>query len=121
MPNTVSDLRSIDAIAGSIASASHVPYALRAANDGIPAPEIGGAGAEAGHGDLDALARALNDYVRQTRSDLRFEMDDVSGRVIIRLVDADTGETLRQIPGESALRVARHLMQHGWGLANVRA
>jgi flagellar protein FlaG len=121
MATTVSDLRSIDAIAGSIASASHVPYALRAANDEIPAPESSLGNGKPASDDLDALARALNDYVQQTRSDLRFEMDDQSGHVVIQLVDADSGEVLRQIPGEAALRVARHLMQHGWGLTDVRA
>lgn len=36
-------------------------------------------------------------------------MDDTTGRTVITVRDSATGETIRQIPNEEALRLAREL------------
>ena len=69
-----------------------------------PAPVPGFSGAE-----LDLAVRHLSDYVQTLRRDLQFSVDQDSGRSIVRVVDSETGELIRQIPAEEVLAVARAL------------
>ena len=56
----------------------------------------------------EAVAR-LNDYIQSVQRDLEFNMDEESGRVVVKVVDRKTNETIRQIPDEMALKLARNL------------
>jgi flagellar protein FlaG len=40
---------------------------------------------------------------------LAFSIDDSSGRTIVRITDAKTGEMIRQIPSEEMLEIARSI------------
>ena len=51
----------------------------------------------------------LNDYVQTLRRDLQFSVDEDSGRTIIKVIDSETKELIRQIPPEEVLALARHL------------
>jgi flagellar protein FlaG len=75
-------------------------------------PAAGAAGADASRGMADDVRRAIEEAGRrlaQKASELTFEFDDASGRVVVKLVDARTREVLRQIPSEEALAIARAL------------
>jgi flagellar protein FlaG len=75
-------------------------------------PAVGAAGAGASRGMTDDVRRAIEEAGRrlaQKASELTFEFDDASGRVVVKLVDARTREVLRQIPSEEALAIARAL------------
>jgi flagellar protein FlaG len=39
--------------------------------------------------------------------DLNIDVDASSGRAIIRVVDPNSNETIRQIPGDEAIRLAK--------------
>lgn len=56
----------------------------------------------------EAVAK-LNDYIQSVQRDLEFNMDEVSGRVVVKVVDRNTNEVVRQIPDEVALQLARDL------------
>ncbi|MDX1472728.1 MAG: flagellar protein FlaG [Reinekea sp.] len=58
----------------------------------------------------DAVTK-LNDYVQSVQRDLRFQLDDDSGKTIITVVDSRTSEVVRQIPDDVALKLARDLQQ----------
>lgn len=60
---------------------------------------------------LDQAVSQLNDYVQSVQRDLQFEVDNESGRTIVRVVDQATQEVVRQIPDELALKLAENL-QH---------
>ncbi|WP_369602162.1 flagellar protein FlaG [Hahella sp. SMD15-11] len=51
----------------------------------------------------------LNEYVQTVQRDLKFELDDASGKTVVTVVDRQTQEVIRQIPDEVALRLARNL------------
>ena len=51
----------------------------------------------------------LNDYVQVIRRELQFSVDKESGRTVVTVVDAETGEKIRQIPREEVLALAKHL------------
>lgn len=50
------------------------------------------------------------------QTDLQFRVDESLGRVIVSVVDAKSGEVIRQMPSEEALRIARHLAEDRTGL-----
>lgn len=56
-------------------------------------------------------ARAIQEYLSKSRSELQFQVDEGSGRTIVRVVDAATGELIRQIPCEEVVRLAEELRQ----------
>lgn len=61
--------------------------------------------------ELQQVVEKLNDHVQQIQRDLKFSVDDSSGRTVIRVVDSQTEEVVRQIPSEEVLRISRNLQQ----------
>jgi flagellar protein FlaG len=59
--------------------------------------------------ELEGAVRDLNDYVQNLQRSLQFNIDEDSGHTIIRVVDANTDEVIRQIPSEEVLALARHI------------
>ena len=47
----------------------------------------------------------LNQVVDLFNYQLRFEIDDRLGKVIVKIIDKETGETIRQIPPEDMLNI----------------
>ena len=69
----------------------------------------------------EAVAK-LNDYIQSVQRDLEFNLDDDSGRVVVTVVDRNTNETIRQIPDEMALKLARNLQsEEPISLLNTKA
>lgn len=67
-------------------------------------------------GDADALAervveatRKVEELFQTVRRNLQFRDDPVSGRMIVSVIDAESGEIIRQIPPEQMLRMAASL------------
>lgn len=58
------------------------------------------------------LRQAAADVEKQYRAagrNLQFQIDDGTGLVVVRVVDADSGDVIRQIPNEEFLRLARNI------------
>ena len=51
----------------------------------------------------------LNDYVQSTQRTLNFQMDEDSGKTVIKVYDTLSAELIRQIPNELALELAQNL------------
>ncbi len=66
---------------------------------------------EAQREELDEAVSQLNDYVQTVQRDLQFEVNNELGQTIVRVVDQETHEVIRQIPDEVALRLAENLQQ----------
>jgi flagellar protein FlaG len=66
---------------------------------------------EAEREELSAAVSQLNDYVQNVQRDLQFEVDNDLGQTIVRVVDQQTQEVIRQIPDEVAMRLAEKLQQ----------
>ena len=58
----------------------------------------------------EAVAK-MNEYTQSTQRDLRFNMDEALGRVVVNVIDRDSQEVIRQIPDETFLRMARKLKE----------
>ncbi|MBN7771308.1 flagellar protein FlaG [Marinobacter daepoensis] len=60
---------------------------------------------------LGEAVSQLNDYVQSVSRDLQFEVDSDLGQTVVKVVDQETQEVIRQIPDEVALRLAEKLQQ----------
>jgi len=58
---------------------------------------------------LEAAVAGIKDFVQTIRRDLSFDLDDSSGKMVVKVTDRSTGEVVRQIPTEEALRLAENL------------
>ncbi|OEO24123.1 flagellar biosynthesis protein FlaG [Pseudomonas sp. J237] len=54
-------------------------------------------------------ASSIQGFVQNIQRDLNFELDDASGRVVVKVIDSNSGDVIRQIPSEDALRLAENI------------
>ncbi|OUU55061.1 MAG: hypothetical protein CBC12_00835 [Candidatus Puniceispirillum sp. TMED52] len=50
-----------------------------------------------------------NDALKNTNNSLRFQMDETLNQPIVRVVNEENGEVIRQLPSEETVRVARNI------------
>ncbi len=82
-------------------SADPVP-ALQSATKSAPSPQP----------SAEQLARAvdaINQTLRQSNHSLEFTVDQDTRMSVVKLVDVETGELIRQIPSEETLAIARSI------------
>jgi flagellar protein FlaG len=58
---------------------------------------------------LSEAVDAINHKLQQSNQQLRFTVDHDSGKVLVRVVDSATDETIRQIPSEVAIAISHSL------------
>jgi|WetSurMetagenome_2_1015567.scaffolds.fasta_scaffold554733_2 flagellar protein FlaG len=61
--------------------------------------------------DVEAVAKDLNTTLRMLDTKVAFAVDRSANKVIIRVVNADTDEVIRQIPPEEMLHVAARMKE----------
>jgi len=54
---------------------------------------------------------SIQQFVQTIQRNLNFSLDDSTGRVVVKVTDGSSGEVIRQIPSEEALRLAESLEQ----------
>jgi len=72
-------------------------------------PAIPGREAAAEPERLRRTAEEVESHVQSLHRSLHFTMDEDSGELVVRVVDKETNEVIRQIPSEEMLAIARHL------------
>lgn len=68
---------------------------------------------EASKETLQTEVANVNKYVHSVQRDLHFSVDEDLDRTVIRVVDRDSGELIRQIPDDIFLELARRLKEDG--------
>jgi flagellar protein FlaG len=63
--------------------------------------------------DVAETVRRLNELMAQSQRNLRFHVDEASGRTVITVRNATTDAVVRQIPAEEVLVMARAVEQTG--------
>lgn len=61
--------------------------------------------------ELQSVVKQLNDHVQMINRDLQFSVDEQSGHSVVRVVNAETKELVRQMPSEEALRISRYIQE----------
>lgn len=58
---------------------------------------------------IESVTRQIDSFLRSMNRSLQFRLDESTGRMVVSITDAETGEVIRQVPGEEALRIAQNL------------
>lgn len=53
----------------------------------------------------------IQEFVQSVRRNINFAVDDGSGRVVVKVTDSGSGDVIRQIPSEEALKLAENLSE----------
>ncbi len=61
--------------------------------------------------EVKAAIGNIQDFVQSIRRNLNFSLDENSGRVVVKVTDSVSGEVIRQIPSEEALKLAENLSE----------
>ena len=59
--------------------------------------------------EIDDAVQQINNHFQDVHRELQFAVDKDSGRTVIKVMDIDTKEMIRQIPSEEVLKFARML------------
>lgn len=91
-----------------------VKPASNAADKPAETPIVESVKAVAGSKDSDSerLKAAVQDiekFVQSIKRNLEFSIDEVSGKVVVKVIASESGEVVRQIPSEEALKLADSL------------
>ena len=116
MANEISSIASIRGLSGAAANSRQV-----ATTDVASLPDNGGQalpvdGKEqppqvANTAEVRQAVNRINEVVQSVQRDLSFNMDEGSGKYVIRVVDTESGELIRQIPTEEVLAIASQLRE----------
>ena len=100
----------------SASSPSHAALPAAAGKDASPAP--------AAQADAESLRKAVaaaQAVMKPIASSLEFSIDQSTGRTIVRVVDTETQQVIRQIPSKEMLEISRALERLQGLLLNGRA
>jgi len=86
------------------------PAAGAADQDGTGSATSEQASRQAGQLPVEKALEEINRNMQAWSTSLRFEVDPDVKRVVVSIVDKETGEVLRTIPNEVVLRVAKMLV-----------
>lgn len=71
--------------------------------------------------DLEKAVGDIRDFVQSSQRQLDFSIDDSTGQVVVKVIATDSGEVIRQLPSETALKLAQSLSEAGSLLFEGRA
>jgi flagellar protein FlaG len=63
--------------------------------------------------DVERAVQHLRQLIGETQRSLRFQVDELSGRTVITVLDETTKEIVRQIPAPEVLAIAEQLKRIG--------
>jgi flagellar protein FlaG len=69
--------------------------------------------------EVKQAAREINLAIKSLNDHLQFSVDNTSKSTVVKLIDGNTGEVLRQIPAEEILRLRAYYKDHQGLLVNT--
>lgn len=61
--------------------------------------------------DLEKAVGEIRDFVQSSQRQLDFSIDDSTGQVVVKVIATQSGEVIRQLPSELALKLAQSLSE----------
>ncbi len=58
---------------------------------------------------IESVTRQIDSFLRSINKSLQFRVDQATGEMFVTIRDEETGEVIRQVPGEDALRIAQRI------------
>ena len=62
-------------------------------------------------GDLERAVESANETGQLLKRKLNFSVDEATEKIVVKVIDEETGEVVRQVPPNEMLRIAAHLKQ----------
>ena len=63
--------------------------------------------------EISGMVQSINEYLQDARRELQFKIDDTSGQTLIKVLNQNSGELIRQIPPEVMVSLAAFLRDQG--------
>lgn len=70
---------------------------------------------------LDKTLEQLNDSMQAWATGMRFDVDEDAQRIVVSIVDSNSGEVLRTVPSEAVIRIAKMIVQLQGSAIDTRA
>ena len=70
---------------------------------------------------LEKVAQQLQEFVGDLNRSLEFSVDEDSGRDVIKVIDTDSGDILKQFPSEEVLTLVSKLSEMIGGFVDTKA
>lgn len=87
-----------------------VPPGREIAANGEELPQVKRRNEADAAAQVEQAVSQVNEFVQSLSRDLQFMVDDASGHTVIKVLDTETKEIIRQIPPEELLRIATYLI-----------
>lgn len=58
---------------------------------------------------LDKAVETINQFLQPVASSIQFSVDEESGRMLVKVIDTDTNDVLRQFPSKEAIAISSEL------------
>jgi len=130
MSTTVNAYNSAASSGGVMQSVSQAPQALNTKSDAevvaqVATTEIKPSSVnETSQPAREAVAKAaadLQEFVKSMGRNLNFSVDETTGYHVVKVVNPDTGELIRQLPSEELLKISRDFQRLNNVLVSQRA
>ncbi len=96
-----------------VAPAEPKPEAVQANLPGVkaaPVPDLKPAfDAKEAQDRLNEAVERMNEHMRKNAYNLAFSVDKEADKVVVKVKNLETGDVVRQIPNETALRIAHNI------------
>ena len=70
---------------------------------------------------IESVTRQIDSFLRSINKSVQFRVDEATGEMVVTIRDDETGEVIRQVPGEEALRIAQRIEDQLSALLDARA
>lgn len=67
---------------------------------------------------IDAAVGQLNEFAQSIQRQLEFSVDEESGKTVIKVIDKESGQTIRSIPSEEVLAMQKRLKETSEAIFN---
>lgn len=61
--------------------------------------------------EIDYAVEVINDTMMLINRSLNFEVDEDNGRTVIKIIDRETGDLIKQLPSEDMLKLISHMQE----------
>lgn len=78
---------------------------------GVDATSASGASPPDQNKVIDEVVNEMNQAILGVRRELKFSIDEGSGRAVVQVWDSETGDMIRQLPSDEVLAVSRHIRE----------
>jgi len=125
MTDPIGGVGSMAALPGGATNAGAMPVVELApsttADSSIAAAAQPEAAPQASQAEMHALAAALNQHVQDLPTSLHFQVDRITGQMVLSVIDTQSNQVLMQVPSPEALAIAQSLQRLKVQLMNQTA